>query len=462
MIDSATQTAAPKIKVPYSLRQRLLWLLVLATLLVWTLSSFSIYLIVKDETQEIFDHALVETAHALLVITENNHTPAEPVPAEIMPKTSTASERIVFQIWQHDGQLIYHSTNFSTQPMLPIATAQARFGWIMLEGVRFRSYQVWDTSQRIQVQIAERDDIRQQIFDESADHLLIIGLIFLPLLAGLIFGLIRFSLKPLQQLTESISNQSITHLQTITSQQTPQEIKPIVDALNQLLHQIASSLERERRFTANAAHELRTPLAAIRLHAQVLQGARNPAEAAEAALDIQHGVDRCTRLMEQLLVLARLEPQQSQTIQQTLDLADSITHIAVQHRYSLEKNKIQLHLDTPHTVLHGNTEQLDILLRNLLDNAIRYSGHGKNIWISCGHQNDGHAYLTVEDQGVGIPEAQYDKIFDRFYRLSDAPSTGSGLGLSIVQQIIEQHQAKIQIKQGRQQQGTCVTVVFCT
>lgn len=446
--------------MPYSLSRRLLWLLVLATLLVWTLSSISIYLVVKDETQEIFDHALIETAHALLVITEDNHTPAEPVFAHPPPNTLSVPERIVFQIWRRDGQLIYHSTHFSRQPMLALDTTQAGFGWVMLEGVRWRSYQLWDNSQQIQVQIAERDDIRQQIFDESADHLLTIALIFLPLLAGLIFVLIRFSLKPLQQLTQSISSQSITRLQTIHPQQTPLEIKPMVDALNHLLRQIASSLERERRFTANAAHELRTPLAAIRLHAQVLQGARNPTEAAEAALDIQHGVDRCTRLMEQLLVLARLEPQQLQTVQHRVDLADAIAQIATQHQYILQKQQIRLSLDTPNTLLQANPEQIDILLRNLLDNAIRYSGDGKNIWISCGHNSKHQAYLTVEDQGVGIPSVQHDKIFDRFYRLVDAPSTGSGLGLSIVQQIIEQHQASIQIEPGRNAQGTKISITF--
>lgn len=462
MIDSATQTPAQQApaKMPYSLSRRLLWLLVLATLLVWTLSSISIYLTVKDETQEIFDQALVETAHALLVISEDHHTPIEPALAQSQANTAESTERIVFQIWRRDGQLIYHSTHFSTQPMLPIQPQQPAFDWIMLQGERFRSYQVWDAAQNIQVQIAERDDIRQQIFDESADHLLTIGLIFLPLLAGLIFVLIRISLQPLQQLTDSISTQSIARLQGITPQQTPLEIKPIVDALNQLLSQIASSLDRERRFTANAAHELRTPLAAIRLHAQVLQGARNPAEAAEAALDIQHGVDRCTRLMEQLLVLARLEPQQQQPEKQHFDLAISITQIAAQHAYTLEKQQIRLWLDTPETLLQGHSEQLDILLRNLLDNAIRYSGEGKDIWISCGLHRDGQAYLVVEDQGVGIPASQRAHIFDRFYRLADAASTGSGLGLSIVQQIAEQHQAKIQIEQGRDARGLRVTVTF--
>ncbi len=453
---------------PYSLGRRLLLLLVGATLLVWLLSSVSIYVVVKDEAQEILDHALVETALALLVI-----SPLQPTRPKTQPSiafqapvtravASPALERVVFQVWRRDGQLIYRSGSVSTQPLLPLqATPQpASFDWISRQGEQFRSYSVWDTQQQIQVQIAERDDIRQQIFDETAAHLLTIAAVCLPLLIFLIFWLIRISLKPLQHLTENISTQSIEQLQVISTAQTPLEIKPLVDALNHLLSQITNSIERERRFTANAAHELRTPLAAIRLHAQVLQGARNPAEADEAALDIQQGVDRCTRLIEQLLVLARLDPQQISSDQQQVDLATCIETVVAQHHYLLDQQQIHLHVDTVTTHIWGNPDQMQILLRNLLDNAIRYRGAGDQIWLSCGRNDEQQVYLSIEDQGVGIAAEQHDKIFDRFYRLADATSTGSGLGLSIVWQIAQLHRIRIQLSTGRQQRGTRFTLFF--
>jgi len=201
-------------------------------------------------------------------------------------------------------------------------------------------------------------------------------------------------------------------------------------------------------------------LVVIRLHAQVLQGARNPAEATEAALDIQHGVDRCTRLMEQLLVLARLDPQHPTLEQQQFDLAQQIITVAAQHDYLLKQHQIQLQLDIQPTNLFGNPDQIEILLRNLLDNAIRYGGDGHVIWIQCGLNAQQQVYLSVEDQGVGIPVAQRNQVFDRFYRLADAKSSGSGLGLSIVRQIVQLHQASITLTEGRNQQGARFVVTF--
>ncbi|MEC7118458.1 MAG: ATP-binding protein [Pseudomonadota bacterium] len=457
-----------------SLNQRLLILLLSATVTVWTVSSISIYWTVKHEAQEIFDQALAETAHALLSLHVGHfqHDQSTNLPDIAHGQHS---ERIVFQIWRRDGQLLYRSTGISSEPIIPLIaptddeTHESRdqdidsddaYALIKINREIYRSFVAWDQHGQFQVQIAERDDIRQQIFDETAMHLLNIALLFLPILALLILILVKISLRPLQQLTQRIDMQAIDDLQPIQPQQTPPELRPMVDALNQLLHKINQSFERERRFTANAAHELRTPLAAIRLHAQVLQGARNPTEAVEAALDIQHGVDRCTRLMEQLLVLARLDPQHQANEQQPLDLAQQIATVATQHAYLLEQQHITLQLNTPPTPVIGNPDQIEILLRNLLDNAIRYGGTHKSIWISCGLNAQQQAYLSIEDQGIGIPPTKRDRVFDRFYRLPDATSTGSGLGLSIVGQIAQLHQAKIKISHGRDQRGTCFTVTF--
>lgn len=455
-----------------SLNQRLLILLLSATVTVWAASSISIYWTVKHEAQEIFDQALAETAHALLSLhigqfQQDGRTDSLPDIAR-----GQHSERIVFQIWQRDGRLHYRSTGIDTHPMVAIGLPPSiadvtdpddawedAYATIQIRGQAYRSFVVWDQQGQFQVQIAERDDIRQQIFDESAQHLLNISLLFLPILAILIFIFVKISLQPLRQLTLSISNQAIENLQPIQTA-APRELQPMVNALNQLLHHINQSFERERRFTANAAHELRTPLAAIRLHAQVLQGARNPAEATEAALDIQHGVDRCTRLMEQLLVLARLDPQHPMIEQQHFDLAQQIAVVATQHDYLLKQQQIHLRLDTPPTDVVGNPDQIEILLRNLLDNAIRYGGNGHVIWIRCGLNDQQQVYLSVEDQGIGIPSEQRDKVFDRFYRLVDAASTGSGLGLSIVRQIVQLHQADIQLTEGRDQQGSRFIVTF--
>lgn len=445
-----------------SLSGRLLMVLISTTLAVWTASSVSIYLMIKHELQEIFDESLAETAHALLSIHLGQlNTPHSPYP-EIAQ--GQHHERIIFQIWRQDGQLIYRSVGLGQQPLLALPTqrpSHPSYGWVDLNGQRYRTLQVTDQAGHYHIQIAEQDHIRQQIFHETGLHLISIALFFMPILALLIIGMVRISLRPLAQLTTQIHAQSSDALQPIALHHVPKEVLPLVAALNHLLTQISDSFEREKRFTANAAHELRTPLAAIRLHTQVLQGARDPAEAQEAITDIQAGVDRCSRLMEQLLVLSRVDPHHPTQRQPFVrcDLADIAERVVTQYRFRLLQFQLTLSTQLPHAEVLGNPDHLEIVIRNLLDNAIRYRGDSQQLQMRIVSSPE-HISFYMIDQGVGIAPAERSKVFDRFYRLSNAPSTGSGLGLSIVWQIIQQHHASIEITDGEHGQGCCFCLRF--
>ena len=446
----------------HSLSGRLLMVLISTTLAVWTASSISIYVMIKHELQEIFDDSLAETAHALLSIHLGQLNTQQMSYPEIA--RGHHNERIVFQIWRRDGQLIYHSVGLHQQPVLapvnPLPTKQL-YGWVNLRGDRYRTLQVADQAGQYQIHIAERDDVRQIIFHETALHLLSIALFFMPILALLIILLVRISLRPLSHVTEQIHAQSSDALQPIALARVPAEVLPLVEALNRLLEQINQSFEREKRFTANAAHELRTPLAIIRLHTQVLQGARDSQEAQEAVQDIQRGVDRCSRLMEQLLVLSRIDPHHpAQAIAfKPCDLTALVTSVLAQYRYTIEQAQLILDVQLQHAMILAHSDHIEIVIRNLIDNAIRYRGHGRHLWVGV-TSTDQQVILSVEDDGVGIEPAQRSRIFDRFYRIADAPSTGSGLGLSIVWQIVQQHRATIEVDSGRHQQGCCFRVIF--
>jgi signal transduction histidine kinase len=227
----------------------------------------------------------------------------------------------------------------------------------------------------------------------------------------------------------------------------PREIEPLVSSLNLLLTEIVESIEREKRFTSNAAHELRTPLAAIRVHAQVLLNARSASEAKEAALDIITGVDNASRMIAQLLTLARLDPV-TPTHEVYFNLAESIESAIKQMNYKLEEAEAHLFLNLSPTYIHGQPDQIEILVRNLLENAILYKSINERpeIRIGCGVSTDSQKiYMSVQDNGIGISKDYLPYIFQRFYRIPGSPSSGSGLGLSIVKQIADRHRATISI-----------------
>ncbi|WP_228722366.1 sensor histidine kinase [Acinetobacter indicus] len=220
-------------------------------------------------------------------------------------------------------------------------------------------------------------------------------------------------------------------------------------------------MQREKRFTSNAAHELRTPLAAIRLHAQVLQNARSNEESKEAAQDIITGVDKASRMITQLLTLARLEPNATQN-KSNIDLVDIVKGTVEMMGIQFRKAGVDLQLHLTSVCVWGQSDQLEIMLRNILENAILYrsSINKPMIKVSCGGIGNG-SFTQVEDNGIGLDEAQIPFIFQRFYRINQASSVvGSGLGLSIVKQIIDSHLGKITLQRANAVGGLIVRIEF--
>jgi two-component system sensor histidine kinase QseC len=223
----------------------------------------------------------------------------------------------------------------------------------------------------------------------------------------------------------------------------------MVLALNDLLQRMAQSLESERRFTANAAHELRTPLAAIQAHLHAARAAESEAERLRAMYQLQRGVERGIRLVGQLLTLARLDPEQTLPDIQPVSLGEVAQAVCAELApLALQRGQIlELHVEPELPPLAGNADMLAMLLGNLVDNAIRYTPRGGQISVAVRRCASGFL-MKVSDDGPGIPAAQRERVFDRFYRIANQDQPGTGLGLAICQRIAELHHATIELADG--------------
>lgn len=311
---------------------------------------------------------------------------------------------------------------------------------------RWRVFVLQDLPDGYWIVVGERDDVRGELVEKIALRSLIPDFIGLPLLALLVWLAIGWSLAPLKRMAELIRARDPDRLTPLELAGLPQELEPMVAALNRLLQQLNTLLEREKRFLADAAHELRTPLAVLRIHAQNALDAPDPADRAEALRQMLHGVDRATRLVAQLLTLARLEPNAAQLKLQEVDLQAFVRNeLAELIPLALERDQdLMLSVDdTRDYRLQADATSLGVLLQNLVGNAIQYTPQHGRIEVLLQDVGDG-VVLQIQDSGPGVAEEMRDQLFERFFR--EGSGTGAGLGLSIVQRIVELHRGSIALE----------------
>ncbi|MDE2276166.1 MAG: two-component sensor histidine kinase, partial [Burkholderiales bacterium] len=366
---------------------------------------------------------------------------------------------VIAQAWSPDGRLLYAS---GPRVALPFATtpglSRVRVGgdaWVVYTSVRKSGV----------VQAAQRVAERESMAAESAGRVLPPLLLMVAVVGGLLVLGLRRGLRPLDEAARSVGARSAQALAPIPSDGLPAEILPMVRAINGLIERLAAALATQRRFVADAAHELRTPIAALRLQLQWLQRSGDEASRAEAVADLEAGIARSQRLVEQLLQVARAEPDASQASLQPLDLA-ALARAAVA-RFSLRAQHAGLDLGAEvagPVPAQGDPQQLAVLLDNLIENALRYTPAGGIVDVGA-DEFDGRPRLRVRDTGPGIPPAERGRVFDRFFRGADAHALardggGSGLGLSIVHAIAERHGARVGLHTGAGGLGLEVRVEF--
>ncbi|MBV7482387.1 ATP-binding protein [Bordetella sp. BOR01] len=444
-----------------SLKRRLLWGLLLALVVNWA-SWFTWFAYEQGRTQTgVWDQKLHEVANVAMRSLPLSLTQAQgPIGFEPADGSNELFEtQINFQIWTRDG-----SRQLARSPGAPATPLSDRFenGYadVTVDGQPWRMYAATDVDNQIQIQVGiALADRRAEFRAWLWQGLKASALLFLLLTLTLRFVVNR-TLARLDGLRAALLSRDPFDLAPLPHDGMPAELQPLIVSVNRLLTRLGTAMNRERRFIADAAHELRTPLAALTTHAELARAASENTSR-QVALDRLLAVARrATRLSEQLLDQARLDAIEQRPAT-PVDLA-ALVSMGVRDYESAARNKRQhIMLDTQACTVNGDIDAIGILVSNLMDNAVRYTPEGGRIEVHCAPLPGGGAVLSVADDGPGVPQAEWPRIFDRFYRASGNNRTrGSGIGLSLVAQIARLHGGKVECAAGLGGHGLCVTVVM--
>ena len=430
-----------------------MWLL-LGLAAVAVLASVATYFDTKREIGELFDLQLKQLAYSTRI--DDLLRGRQPSVSGPGADRSNGVAEIVTQIWDRDGVLVYYSRPGTGLPV----PATEGFSDVMQNGHAWRVYT--HVEGRHALQVAHALDERREIAAQSALRTLLPLAALIPFLGVLIWYAVGRGLRPLETMSHAVSRRQPDAMAPLAETGLPEELRPLAGSLNALLARLSDALNAQRRFTADAAHELRTPLAALKLQVELVERATNDTARATALAELEDGVDRASHLVEQLLTMARLEPEALAKNFGDCDLVSLAKEVIVARAPLAADRRIDLGLAREARVrVRGDMASLSMLLANLLDNALRYTPEGGRIDVAVDDES-GHAVLTVADTGPGIPAIDRERVFDRFHRGANAgpEQTGSGLGLSIVKRIADAHGATITLDAAGDGQGLVVRVQF--
>jgi two-component system OmpR family sensor kinase len=416
-----------------SLRARLLASLLAGVVAVGALGGWIVYRNALAEADAFFDYHLRQTA---LILRD------QPVTYLLAPQfqPADASYDFVVQVWSLDGVRVYLSRPHAVLPQV----TTLGFSTVATTEGRWRVFGVQALTRVIQV--AQPMSVREQRAAELALQTLKPFALLLPVLALLIWFAVGHALEPLQRLTALVKARRVDALDSLPDAGLPDEVHPLVTALNDLLGRLRNALGRERAFMADAAHELRTPLTALHLQMGMLARAGSESERAAAMSTLSAGVQRAIRLVEQLLALARQEPRADDR-RAPVRLDDLAREIVAELVPLADAGHIDLGIEAAQPAsVAGDADALRTLLRNLIDNAVRYTPAGGRVDVTV--EASPAARVTVSDTGPGIPPEERSRVFDRFYRRAGTEPPGSGLGLAIVKAIAEAHGATVALADG--------------
>ena len=423
----------------HSLRWRLLVAIGAVVLTTWLLTGWFSYTKAQHEAEELLDGSLAQTARLLLAITHDNEDDFSELAARLA--TVRGAEDIYeppleFQLGLGNGTVLARSPDAPDFPILGVAG----YNDIIRHDEAWRVLNAVSDDGRYRVQVAQSIGLRDRAALEVAAQTVLPLVLIVPVLMLFIYLSISRTLRPLEQLASEVAARSPDNLAPLTGKRIPTEAQPLVAAINRLFVRVTRTLDNERRFTADAAHELRTPLAALKVQAQVaLLGGDSPVRD-HALRQIEIGVDRAGRLVEQLLRLARLDPLSSLPNARPVNLAQLVEETLVGLSQSTRIRSV-----IPHdTMVTGDPDLLRIALRNMLDNALRYAGEGSAVEVQVSSTRES-CTLSVIDHGPGVPAEILARLGERFFRGQPGKTEGNGLGLAIVARIAELHGACIHL-----------------
>lgn len=428
-----------------SIRARLLVALFILVALISVLAAGVTYRRVLSETSELFDYQLRQMALSLR--SQISLAPRIEVP----PDQGDAD--FVVEIWD-----VFGARTYLSRPGLPMIN-QTVLGYadLSLRGEAWRAYGL-QTADGV-IQIAQPARVRENLARASAGRVIVPLILLLPIMIGAVAWIVNRGLLPLRFVTSEVQRRDVRTLAPLGNGDLPSEIAPLVSELNRLLERLRSAFSVQRAFISDAAHELRSPLTALRLQLQLLDRAPDEAARMEARTRLGAAIERAIHLVEQLLALARSEPQEAGLGVESVDLSAAAAE-AIRDTHDLAQSKqIELGLDAaPALPICGDREALRTLVRNLVDNAVRYSPPHGSVQVRT-RATTNEAVLEVSDHGSGIPPEERERVFDRFYRRAGAQENGTGLGLAIVKAIADRHGARVELNEAPGG-GLNVTVSF--
>ena len=431
-----------------SLRARLLWFLLAAILLAAGAQALVAYRTVLKEADDIFDYHMQQMALSLR---------AGLPPSAAVPGVGSGEQNFEFvvQVWTADGVRIFESAEQAALPQVAVLG----FADVAARGTTYRVFSMQTRGQVIQV--AQDMAARRHMAGALALRTIAPVALMAPLLMLVVWWVVSRSLAPVARVRKQVASRQADDLSAVSEDGLPDEVRPLVQELNLLFGRVRHAFDAQKHFVADAAHELRSPLAALKLQVQGLQRAHDDASRDVAVGRLAAGIDRATRLVEQMLALARHEASMTAGgASEPVDLAE-VARLAVSDAVAAaQARRIDIgisHADA--AVVSGQSEALRMLLRNLLENAVKYTPEEGRVDIGIA-SNDEAIELSVDDSGPGLPEAERERVLDRFYRSGETQAPGSGLGLSIVRSIAELHGATLKLAESPSLGGLRVLVRF--
>ncbi|EGG99720.1 sensor histidine kinase [gamma proteobacterium IMCC2047] len=423
--------------------------LVVVILAVFTLFNFIAalrgYQSSMEKAELLFDQHLLETAK----IIANIHT-------ENTANNIDHNSHIAFQVWQN-GQLMASSSN---TPMQPIATLQSGFNYSNFDGYRWRTFAYRNLETSHWILVAERTDLRFTLAENVILESIFPVLVGLPVVGLLIWLIVSHGLRPLRRLANEMGSKQPTDLSPLSTQAPQQELAQIVASSNGLLERLETSLQREKQFASNAAHELRTPISTLKVQLYNIKQTLNQGTETDA---LEATAQRLEHIVEQILALYKNSPDQYNARFEKIELSELTEEVLAEESPYFDAKQQQLEFNGCEAYIMGDPFALKTLLKNLLSNANKYTPAEGCIKVSMTKLED-HLLLSIEDSGPGIDAKQRDRIFERFYRIDGdrhpSGEMGCGLGLAIVKHIVELHHATIQVTPSSFATGSAFKVLF--
>jgi len=427
-----------------SIKYFLLISLLLSITVASAINGIGNYLLDEQVIQPYLDGQLVRVASLIGIISQSANTNKQ-MQSDILNYLRRVqpitNQQFMFQVWNDKGELLMGS---SKEPGISLQKAPLGFSDRSIHNNDWRIYSTYDDKLKTKITVGELYNIRRELADDIAHSNANILLITYPVFGILVWFIISIALRSITRVTTEISSRASTYLGPVQLTEIPVEIKPLIGELNQLFIRLKLAFERNKRFAADAAHELRTPLAALKTHVQLALKADDDAERNKALQKVIESVDRSSHVVAQLLTLSRLGEEEALTDIKPMDLHKLATEIiAYLAPHAFEKD-VEIELAPPPSdpIILGNDTALGILIRNIVDNAIRYTPPNGEVKVAIIDTGTQIIFRTL-DTGTGIPLELRERVFERFYRILGTKASGSGLGLAIVNQIATLHHAVI-------------------